>query len=364
MEIHGPKKDLDWLFNLKAKIPKFLNNLKGKKRKGFYHYSLTGDYFGENFKWGLGNSVFLLKTLYTLNCESIYQQEIQDAINFINSFQRKNGVFYDPLVWLLSTHKRIKNGILNRNLKNILNQQTIRAETRQSLSVLYLLGRKPKYHLIKIPNNIKKVDKFLSSLDWKWPWNAGSHFSHLLFMLYHSKFKDKNKLIQYAIDWVNKLQHEEDGFWYKGSPDLKQKINGAMKIITGLKVVNKLKFKFPDRIIDNALLATCDAHACDNFNISYVLKYCNEITDFNYRYDEIEDFMYDRLDKYQQYYYPEIGGFSFLKNQASRNYYGAIISRGKKEPDIHGTVIFLWGISIIAQVLKINDDLQFKEFIT
>ena len=137
-----------------------------------------------------------------------------------------------------------------------------------------------------------------------------------------------------------------------------------MKIITGLKVVNKVNFKYPEKMIDNILLAINDEQACDNFNIVYVLKYCNELTQYNYRYPEIKEFMIERLNIYKQYYHQRIGGFSFYKNRARDVYYNAYISKGKNEPDIHGTIMFLWGISIIAQVLKFNNDLKFKEHIT
>lgn len=357
------KKELEWLLDLKKDIPKFLKKLEGKKRPGFYHYSLSGDYFGENIKWGLGNSVFFLKIIYTLGLENFYSQEIQNALKFIASFQKKDGIIGDPLITFLSIPLRIYNFFRTLDFANLSNQQTIRAETRQSFSTLSLFNVKPKYEYKNIPCSKKGVEKYLLRLNWKVPWGAGSHFSHLLFFLFHSNLLNKNELIQYAIDWVNKLQHKEDGFWYIGNPSIQQKINGSMKIITGLKAVNKVKFKYPAKIIDNLLKARNNSQACDNFNIVYVLKYCNELLKFSYRFKDIENFIFNRLEIYKQYYFSKIGGFSFIKNKASRTYYGAYITKGKNEPDIHGTVMFLWGISLIAQILDLND-LQIKEFIT
>jgi hypothetical protein len=142
--------------------------------------------------------------------------------------------------------------------------------------------------------------------------------------------------------------------------DLKEKINRVMKIITGLDVAGKVNFKYLEKLIDLYLSVKSDRHACDNFNIVYVLKYANKLADFNYRYNEIKEFALKRLDIYRQYYYPEIGGFSFLPNKANIYYYGAKITKGLNEPDIHGTVMFLWGVSIIVQILKINE-LKLKE---
>lgn len=139
--------------------------------------------------------------------------------------------------------------------------------------------------------------------------------------------KNKNQLIDYAINWVNKLQHENDGFWYKGNPSIQQKINGAMKIITGLKATNRVTFNFCENLIDNCLLVKNDKQACDNFNITYVLKYCNTLCKEQFRHSEIEDFMYERLNIYKKFYHSKKNGFSFWRNKANRIYYGALLTK-------------------------------------
>jgi len=357
-------KDISWIFSLKNKVPVFLKELSGKKRSGFYHYSLSGDYFGEKIKWGLGNSVFFLKIIYTLGLEKKYSREVQETAEFIKSFQRKDGLFSDFLIAFLSLPSRAVKTIKDSDFGIILNNQTARAETRQAISSLSLFQTKPNYTYNDFPKTKRETTKYLANLNWRSPWGAGSHFSHLLFFLHYSSLSNKKELINHSVDWVNQYQCDEDGFWYKNNPSPQQKINGTMKVITGLKVINKVNFKYAQKIIDNALLMTSDKQACDNFNIVYVLKCCGEITKKSYRFNDIIRFMFDRLDKYKEYYYPNIGGFSFNRNKAGQFYYGALVSRGKNEPDIHGTVMFLWGISIIAQVLGINKKLGFKEFIS
>lgn len=355
---------INWIFRLKKEVPIFLNKLKGKKRPGFYNYSLTGDYFSENIKWGLGNSVFFLKIIYTLDLEDKYRQEINEAANYIKSFQKKNGIFNDHLVNVLSLPIRIYSGIKKLDFNNILNGQTKRAETRQAFSALNLFKIKANYEYTNIPKNKEEINKYLEKLNWNLPWSAGSHFSHLLFFLYQSNLDNKQDLIEYGINWVNKLQHKEDGFWYQNNSSQEQKINGAMKIITGLKAVNKVNFNYAQKIIDNCLIANNNLDACHNFNITYVLKYCNEVLNSNYRFEEIKIFMYNRLEIYKEYYHKQNCGFSFHEGNANKYYYNALLTKGRNEPDIHGTVMFLWGISLIAQVLGINNELKFKEFIT
>ena len=85
------------------------------------------------------------------------------------------------------------------------------------------------------------------------------------------------------------------------------------------------------------------------------------MTENTYRFTEIQNFAKNRLEIYRKYYFPEIGGFSFLPQKANVHYYEAKLTKGKNEPDIHGTVMFLWGISIISQILGIDKELGFKE---
>lgn len=352
-----------WLYDLKYEISGFLRKIKGKKRPGFFHYSLSGDYWGENIKWGLGNSVFFLKIIYTLGLEKEFEKEAREAVNFIKSFQRKNGEISDVLVYIVSLPFLLRSLIQTGKKVDFLCRQTRRAETRQAFCALGLFGEKPELEYGEIPKTEKEVKEYLEFLDWEIPWGAGSHFSHLLFFLSNSALKNKNELIDYAIRWIAGIQ-KDDGFWYQGDPGDAQKINGAMKVITGLKAAHRLDFEKAEKIIDLCLKNKNDRHACDNFNIAYVIKYCFEKTDKAYRADEIKEFMVNRLSIYRQYYHKNEGGFSFKKNKANRFYYGALISRGKNEPDIHGSVMFLWGISIVAQVLDIDKKLGVKEFLT
>ena len=188
-------------------------------------------------------------------------------------------------------------------------------------------------------------------------------FFSLTFFLKKSHSENKETLTIFAIKWLNKLQNPEDGSWYFRKPSLQQKINGAMKIITALKVAEEMNFQYPEKLIDLCLSAQNDNHACDNFNIIYVLHYANKMIDNNYRSAEIRKFALDRLAEYRNYYYPEIGGFSFLSHKSNVYYYGSKITKGLNEPDIHGTIMFLWGITIIAQILGIDKKLGFNELI-
>lgn len=355
---------LNWIFELKEKVPGFLEKLKGKKMPGFFHYSLSGDLYSENIKWSLGNTVFAVKIYYTLHMLSDLPQEEKKAmVNLIKGFQNKDGTIYDPLIKRKAFLKDKLRAIRKLDFGNFFHQQTIRAETRQAISALKLFGEKPGVVYKKFPKTEKGVEKYLGNLNWKSPWSAGSHFSHLLFFIENSNLENKKKLIDFAIDWVNNLQNPRDGSWYKGNPNLQQKVNGAMKIITALKVTDRMSFQYPEELIDLCLSAINNKDACDNFNIIYVLHYANKVAGNSHRFDEIKRFALKRLQIYRKHYFPDVGGFSFLPSKANVYYYGAKITKGLNESDIHGTCMFLWGISIIVQILAIDKEIKFKELV-
>ncbi|MFX0134715.1 MAG: hypothetical protein ACFFDN_13830 [Candidatus Hodarchaeota archaeon] len=356
------REDICWIFRLKEEVPQFLGKLRGYKVPGFFQYSLSGDLYNEDIKWGLGNTVFAVKIYFTLGLiNGLSEKEKKSIEDFIISFQNDDGTIYDPLVKRKSFFRTKLLAIKNLDFFNFFSQRTIIAETRQAISALNLLGRNPNFLYQKFPKTTEEIDRHLNKLDWSTPWSAGSHFSHLIFFLENSELEYKEDLIDFTIYWVSKLQNYRDGVWYKGNPTLRQKINGAMKVITGLKVAGKMNIKYPEKLIDLCLLAKNDEHACDNFNVIYVLHYASKMAKENYRFDEIRKFSIDRLEIYKNYYFPELGGFSFLPNRSNMYYYGAKITKGLYEPDIHGTVMFLWGISIIAQILGIEKELGFKE---
>jgi len=361
---------LKWVASLGDEVRGFLEELRGNSQLGFYRYSLGGDLHGEVKHWGLGNTVFAVKIIYTLgDIEKMASPQKTEMADFITSFQRADGLITDPLISRLSLFNNFKHAVRTFDFSNITGIKTARAETRQSMSSLALLGEKPKYMFSEIPYTPEGVDRFLAALDWSDPWSAGSHFSHLLFFYeYNAKVFDyrpaeSGELITRAIDYVNRMQSKQEGMWHRGTAtSLQLKINGAMKILTGLKAAQRMSFLYPERMIDVALSAINDEHSCDNFNIVFVLNYANEITGGSHRLAEIQDFCRRRLSLYREYYHPDVGGFSFYKGRSNTTYYGARITKGLNEPDIHGTCLFLWGIALITQILGVQEQFGFQEF--
>lgn len=361
---------MNWIFELKSKIISFLDRLKSKTKPGYFKYSLTGDLFNERIHWGLGQTVFAAKIYYMLReIQNLKNEDKKAMADYIRSFQKKNGYIYDDLIQRNSWFRRVCYSCKSLDFNNFFGEQTKRAETRQSFAALMCLGESPDLPCLHIPYTKEGIKEYLNKLNWSKPWAAGSHFSHLIFFLeMNKKFFDvykeqSDELIDFAISEVNNLQSHKDGSWYKGNNiSSQQKINGAMKVLTGLSIVDKLNFQFSEKLIDLCIKAINDEGACDNFNIVYVLYCCAKLTD--YRNEEIKKFCLNRLKIYKEHFKNKEGGFSFYRNKANDIYYGAKITKGLDEPDIHGTVMFLWGIAIISRILELDKEMVWNLPIT
>lgn len=357
-----------WLQGLKEKSLLFLASLKSTTREGYYKYSLTGDLYSEKTHWNVGSSVFALKIFYTLGIAE--NEDIIKAADYIKSFQKDNGLIYDGFIYKKSIFFNMLESIRSVDFSNFFNQRYKIAEARQSFSALSLYDLLPEKIYNNFPQSEDEIDAYLSSLNWHIPWGAGSAFSHLMFYLnlgYKKGVLDKagfDRLTAFAAEWINKIQHEEDGCWYKGNVKNQQKINGAMKIITGFVAAGKLQFNYADKLLDLCLQEINNKHACDNLNIILVINYANQVLGQKRSSPALIDFVTKRLETYKDHYHEKEGGFSFYKNRSNSRYYGAKITRGLNEPDIHGTVLFLWGVALMTEILGIRKDLGFEIFTT
>ena len=282
-----------------------------------------------------------------------------------------SGYIYDENIRPQITLKRVFKQLASGRFSGWSNQEYIRAESRQCYSALMMydmyLDKMPETEII----NSSQMVNYLETFDWNQPWAAGSHYSHMLFfqklgLLYKKlPYDEYFKNIVFAKEWLNNIYNYETGSWHRGDVSTQQAINGAMKILTGFRITDEL---FIDeeagrKLIDLCLANINNEQACDNFNIVYVLRYAS-LACKDYREKEIIEFVERRFQIYMEYYFPNYGGFSFYKGKSNEYYYGCRITRGLQEPDIHGTTLFLWGISLICKILGIEKETGLREFIT
>ena len=361
--------NLDWLENIKADVIHFLSHQESDIQPGYYKYSYSGDLLDDSRHWNIGSSVYALKIFYTIGIEK--NDKIVDACQYIKSFSGKDGLIFDDVINKRAFLRNFLLSIRARKWNNLGNQEYKRAENRQALSALCLYDELPESVIVSIPESESEVVQFLESLYWSNSWNAGSHFSHLMFNLSVAKNTGQinnemySSLLIASVHWLETVYNEDTGGWYTGSQSSRYIINGAMKVISGLNAAYEhFSIKGAELLIDLCLSELKGDNACDYLNIMYVLKYAAASLDDTYRIDEIRDFAVKLLDKYHQYFYKEQGGFSFHLHKSAYNYYGATITRGLNECDMHGTVLFLWGIAIIISVLGLEETVPLQIFQT
>ena len=339
----------------------------------YVKYTFSGDLKGSDFKWGLGNYVFAVKVLYmTKLLEELDEEGRRNLYEGIIGFtEGEEGYIIDRWITGESLGRRVIRRVMRGlGLKGVgygggsLEREKIwRAETRQAFCALFLLGRVPRYAFRGIPWSREGVEDYLEGLDWSHPWDAGSHLSHLLFFIWMNDFFFKGDmgyredLIAYILGWLGGIRSGLDGCWYRGLPGLQEKINGAMKVLTGLRTIGVRDFGYVERLVDTCLMGVQDEHACDHFNIVYVLYCCFQVNR-GYREREVKEFLVDRLRFYEGYYYEGLGGFSFYRGRSSDKYYGKRVSYGRGEPDLHGTVLFMGGLSMIDEILGLGFGLE------
>ena len=70
------------------------------------------------------------------------------------------------------------------------------------------------------------------------------------------------------------------------------------------------------------------------------------------------------MNDYSKYYCLDSCGFSFYHNKSQDKLYGTRISLGLNEADIHGTLMFTWGISLCTSILNWSVNSKFNPIIT
>jgi len=133
-----------------------------------------------------------------------------------------------------------------------------------------------------------------------------------------------------------------------------------MKILTAYNLIGK-PARHAEHLIDFCLETDSSGDGCRNVNILYVLYRCSRQT--SYRINDIKAFAEKKLPVIKSHRKKD-GAFSFFPDKAGTHYYGATVSRGSPESDIHGTHLLVWALTIIGELLGFNKELGWKMPIT
>jgi hypothetical protein len=191
------------------------------------------------------------------------------------------------------------------------------------------------------------------------PWAAGAHVSSLLFfgaLSLKDRPKELERFREEALAALDEVYDSETGSWHRDDPSPEHLINGAMKVLTGLAWLDAPIPK-PERLVDYCLKHPPKEHGCSMTDRIYVLQRCRAVT--NHREEEVRQDAEEFIRAARPFYH-EGGGFRYSPDRSQTHYYGARITEGRRTPDIHGTCLFVWGLSLAADILGIRENLNWR----
>ena len=194
---------------------------------------------------------------------------------------------------------------------------SIKAESKQTISTIYQVDGINGIPYINFPSDEESINKYLNTLNWLYPWNAGAQYSSLCLFTstqIENKVK-KEKIKKYLEKYSDDLVNSETGLYHKGvQTNRHELINGAMKVLSGFSWINK-EIHYPEKLIDFCLDTEFKNEGCDLVDIVYVLYRCYEESD--YRRKDMVVYLNKLLPAIKLHYYSELGGFLFPKEKSN-----------------------------------------------
>ncbi|MCY4015509.1 MAG: hypothetical protein OXG82_22710 [Gammaproteobacteria bacterium] len=322
---------------------------------------------------GQVSTCFAVKIAWHIGAWQDWQADAREAcIRFIQSFQTAEGNFVDE--WLLrnldvaprlAALKRLRIAdLVSYRPSADARCRAVRAETRQSAATLLMVGERPRFPLpTSLWVNESDVRQFVRSFDWSSPWGSGSHTSHLVsFLVINDRLRGEpspslSTLLDATFDEVNQFLDERTGTWGLGAISPVQRINGAMKMLTACRWANR-PTPHPENLVDFALDHASGADGCGVLDRLFVLR--NASLDApDHRIDDIRQFAFTALGEIASHRQHD-GAFSFSPARAQRAYYGALVSLGERQSDLHGTVMLTWAWAIALDILGLRERLGWR----
>jgi hypothetical protein len=334
-------------FYVRRRLARWLRRLGDGLEPGRFAFCLKGNLVPVTGHAAHMSTIFAVKIAYQTGLLADWPQCVQNAcITFLQSFQDEDGWVRDP--WVLAYYN--KHPDASPEL-----QASIRAETRQLLSLLFTLGAKPLYAPPLEYDSPQAVSAFIRSLDWSNPWAAGSHWSHQAFLLAAAKAagKDVSRLEAALLSLLDEYYNPECGLWFDPSqapPPVNIQINGAMKVLTGLAWLPKRRSDH-EALVRFCLNTLRLGDSCSLIDQIYVLQQTTAA------YAEKSDLRREaknaalRLARQSMRYYQRgDGAFSFYPGKAQTCYYAGIpASLGLQTADLHGSAMQTWALALVLQ---------------
>lgn len=223
-------------------------------------------------------------------------------------------------------------------------QERVVAQQRQALFSLIIWDEKP---------DALPVEKFAPApekLDWNHPWSASAQISHKVFM--NKNFRQKHQALNSSL--IDEISFELRNFVRNPGSSREQGVNALMKAVTASRSCSIDLDLDPHEILDLTLEHATHDHACNHLNALLVLDYFSERSP-KYRARDLAKYAREQREKILGHYWNVFGGFSFYRFHSQHTYLGVRVGHGYQEPDMHGTIMFTWGLSIIEKLLSKSD---------
>ncbi|MEM7033808.1 MAG: hypothetical protein AAF629_29965 [Chloroflexota bacterium] len=390
---------IDWCFRLNDTMGPWFSTLFDRDYPGRIRFCNQGNLIEPTANTGLGASCLALKATYQTGVWEQLEPDMQSGwIAHIQSFQeQETGYFEDAAILAVADARAnwsLPKKVLNRVRRKlgyadlaeldamstkkhrpekytVLNTATRRAETRQACAALLAAGSRPLYPINHIPASPEAILAYLDDLPWYLnPWHAGSHTAYLIFALklnadIFNQQTPFQKHVPIILSYLDQLQDPETGSWFRNSwfpreVPLNQKVNGAMKVLTGYSLLDK-PVQWPEKLIDLCLRAYDDRDACHSVDLIYILHECAKWT--THRQGETEAFAEKLLGSIEKHCKPD-GGLSFYPTHANTMYYGVPISTGLPESDVHGSHLLIWAATLCLNLLDLKPEFKWRLPIT
>jgi len=364
------KTNYPWLYDIPDLVDDFLESLKKPEnnysffpaKKGLTHYGSTLD---------LGFSCYGLKLKHITNKYNNLNDDQKDSwIEYINSFQTSDSDYIKNLYIDPQYINAINNFNIGLSSKHMLKKllttlrvkeyetlddfimRSLRAETKQAIATIEEAGYKSKFIYRDLIDNEGFIIDFLKNQNWRSPWMAGAQFANMSLFLSQLQDEIKKDHIKDMVNFIDELCDPSTGAYFVNpKPSNRELINGSMKVISGLDWIDR-KINYPEKLIDLCLSSNISHDGCDLVDVVYVLFKCSNQT--LYKKSEIAKYIYDLLEIISLHFYQNEGGFSYFLGKSQTDYYGVKITKGTNNPDIHGTLLLTWALSMIVQMLEIE----------
>lgn len=355
--------DKKFFINLNYEALKFVESL-GKDNLNFFYPLKKGlTISGKNLNMGF--LCYGLKIMYMSGqWDNLSDEKKKNYKNSLNLFQKIeykdfNNYFidqalidgYESIFSALNTKHLVKTSLSMISKKKYETKKdalhkAINADNKQAISTMNELNFTIPKKIEYIFTNETEILNYLNSLDWSTPWTSGAQFSSIC--TYSNIFQLNFEKVLY--DFSSKILNSETGSYHNSNAhDSREIINGAMKIITGLDWINE-EIHDPKKLIDYCIDNQPYLEGCDIVDFVYVLYKCSNQD--NHRKNEVTKLLINLLEEIMKLYHPKDGAFSYFKNSSQTHYYGLKISRGFNTPDLHGTLLCIWAINMILDLLE------------